>query len=154
MPLQRAEHFFRRGFACLGEGRASEAARHFLTAIQLEREQGVRRPEMRYLSHYGLALALSAGPGAEAVHACETAVAREPGNPDLHENLARVLLLAGERARGLQVAARGAVLDQEHAGLRSLLQGSERRARPALRFLTRDHPVNRVLGRLRASWMA
>jgi predicted Zn-dependent protease len=151
VPLLRAEQFFRKGYACLSEGRAAEAARHFLTAIQLEREHGVRRPEMRYLSHYGVALALSRGPSPEAIDACETAVERDPENPDLRENLARVLLLAGARGQGLRVASEGATLEPGHAGLRRLLRGSERRARPPVRFLGRDHLLNRLLGRLRAS---
>ena len=154
MPLQRAEQFFRRGFTTLHEERSAEAARDFLTAIQLEREHGVRRPEMRYLSYYGLALALSGRPGDEALHACETAAAREPENPDLRWNLAQVCLLAEKPARARQVAAQGLALDPGHPGLRSLLLRIDRRASPAVRFWTRDHPVNRVLGRLRASLRA
>jgi predicted Zn-dependent protease len=151
MPLQGAEQFFRRGVATLAEERAVEAARHFLTAMQLERQQGVRRPEMRYLSFYGLSLALARGPLREAIAACETAVTRQPENPDLHLNLARVYLAAGEPTRALRSATSGLALDPDHRGLRALLPAIERRRRPALRFLTRDHPVNRVLGRLRAS---
>jgi predicted Zn-dependent protease len=151
MPLQGAEQFFRKGVARLGEKRPVEAARHFLTAMQLEREHGVRRPEMRYLSFYGLSLALARGPLHEAIAACQTAAERQPENPDLHLNLARVYLLAGERERALHVAAGGLGRDPWHRELRFLLTASDRRQRPLLRFLRRDHPVNRLLGRLRAS---
>ena len=151
MPLQGAEQFFRRGVARLSEDRAAEAARHFLTAIQLEREHGVRRPEMRYLSYFGLSLALASGPMEEAVRACETAVARQPRNPDLHLNLARVHRVRGDAPSALRAAAAGLALDPGHGGLRSLVRAMERRRRPPLRFLTREHPVNRVLGRLRES---
>ena len=154
MPLQRAEQFFRKGLACLHEDRPQEAARHFLTAIQLEREQGVRTPQMRYLSHYGLALTLAHGAGPDARLASETAVEREPENPDLWWNAARVRLAAGSPQAALQAVARGLALDPDHGGLRALLRRLERRSRPAVRFLTRDHPVNRVLGRLRASLRA
>ena len=150
MPLQGAEHFFRKGMACLSD-HPGEAARHFLTAIQLERRQGVRRSEMRYLSYFGLASALAGGSLEEAVTACETAVGRQPGNPDLHANLARVHLMGGDPASALRTAAAGLAIDPEHRELRSLLRTGERRRRPPLRFLTRNHPVNRVLGRLRAS---
>ena len=151
MPLQRAEQFFRRGVARLSDGRAAEAARQFLNAMQLEREHGVRRPEMRYLSYFGLSLALARGSLEEAARACETAVTREPENPDLHLNLARVHLLAQDPARALRAAGAGLALDPAHRGLHALVRAVERRRRPPLRFLTRDHPVNRVLGRLRAS---
>lgn len=151
MPLQGAEQFFRKGVARLGEARAAEAARDFLSAMQLEREHGVRRPEMRYLSFYGLSLALAHGSLREAIVACETALGRQPENPDLHLNLARVYLLAGKPARALQAAAGGLRRDPSHRELRALVRACERRRRPPLRFLTRDHPVNRVLGRLRAS---
>ena len=154
MPLQRAEQFFRKGVGRLSEQRAAEAARHFLTAIQLEREHGVRRPEMRYLSYFGLSLALAEGSVQEAITVCETAVARQPENPDLHLNLARVHLTAGDPASALQAAEAGLALDPGHRELLSLLRAVDRRRRPPLRFLTRDHPVTRVLGRLRASLRA
>ena len=154
MPLQEAEQFFRRGVARLAENRADEAARHFLSAIQLERGRGVRWPEMRYLSYYGVALALARGPLPDALEACRTAVARQPENPDLHWNLGRVYVRAGDPARALQTVISGLGLDPSHRGLRALLRTLERRQRPALRFLTRDHPVNRVLGHLRASLRA
>jgi len=151
MPLQGAEHFFRKGMACLSDHRPGEAARHFLTAMQLERNQGVRRSEMRYLSYFGFASALAGGSLKEAVAACETAVGRQPGNPDLHANLARVHVLAGDLPSALRAAGAGLAIDPEHRELQSLLRAGERRRRPPLRFLPRNHPVNRVLGRLRAS---
>ena len=151
VPLQGAEQFFRRGVARLSDDRAAEAAHHFLSAMQLEREHGVRRPEMRYLSYFGLALALARGSREEALRACGTAVAREPDNPDLHLNLARVHLLAHDPASALRAAGTGLALDPAHRGLRRLVSTVERRRRPPLRFLTRDHPANRVLGRLRAA---
>ncbi|HEX5042380.1 MAG TPA: tetratricopeptide repeat protein [Candidatus Polarisedimenticolaceae bacterium] len=154
MPLQSAEQFFRRGVARLSEAHAAEAAHHFLTAIQLEREHGVRRPEMRYLSFFGLSLALAGGSLGEAIRACQTAVARDHENPDLHFNLARVHLLDGDPRSALRAAGAGLALDPAHRGLRSVVGAVERRRRPPLRFLTRDHPVNRVLGRLRASLRA
>ena len=154
MPLQDAEQFFRRGVARLAENRAGEAVHHFLSAMQLERERGVRRPEMRYLSYYGVAVALARGPLPEAMRACETAVEGQSDNPDLHLNLGRVYLRAGEPGRALQAVTSGLQLDPSHRALRALLRTIERRRRPPLRFLTRDHPVNRVLGRLRASLRA
>jgi predicted Zn-dependent protease len=137
--------------ARLSDDHAAEAAHHFLTAIRLEREHGVRRPEMRYLSCFGLSLALAGGSLEEALRACRTAVARDPENPDLHLNLARVHLQAKDAGSALQAAEAGLALDPAHRGLRALVSAVERRRRPPLRFLTRDHPVNRVLGRLRAS---
>lgn len=151
MPLQGAEQFFRRGVARLSDDRAAEAAHFFLSAMQLEREHGVRYPEMRYLSCFGLALALAGGSLEEALRACGTALERERDNPDLHLNLARVHLLAQDPSSALQAAVAGLALAPAHQGLRALMGAVERRRRPPLRFLTRDHPVNRVLGRLRAS---
>lgn len=151
MPLQHAEHFFRKGLACLDEGHPADAARQFLTAIQLERGQRIRRPEMRYLSFYGFSLALADGPSAEALRACETAVRRDPDNPDVRLNLGRVLALAGARTRALACAEAGLARSPGHRGLRELRVDLERRRPPAVGFLCRDHPVNRVLGRLRSS---
>src|SRR5262249_56470453 len=66
MPILSAENQFRQGLVALVDEDPKTAAERFRAAIQIERQRHVRRPQMRYLSYYGLSLALAHGPTQEA----------------------------------------------------------------------------------------
>src|SRR5262245_15867886 len=151
MPILDAENHFRKGLVSLVDGDASEAATQFQSAIQIERQRGVASPQMRYLSYYGLSLARARGASTEAIQACEIAARRDFFNPDLLLNLGRVYLMAGKTTRALAAFERGLALAPNHAALRSELIRSERRQPPPLSVLRREHPLNRWLGKIRAS---
>lgn len=151
MPILTAENHFRKGLVALVEGRPNEAAAQFHLAMKIEMERGVGRPQMRYLSYYGAALAEWKGATADAIQACETAARRDFFNPDLQLNLARVYRRAGKRTRALATIERGLQLAPRHRALRDELSNLDRRRRPPLPWLSRSHPANRMLGRARAS---
>ncbi len=151
MAILSAENLFRKGLAALSEGDSAEAVALFHAAIQYERRRGIGRPQMRYLSFYGLSLALSRGATAEAVRACEVAARSVQSTADLYLNLVKVYLLAGKVTRALEACEHGLRMDPRHRGLRAELEKADRRQIRALPFLKRAHPVNRWLGRLRAS---
>jgi predicted Zn-dependent protease len=106
---------------------------------------------MHYLSYYGLSMALAHRPSEHAIAACSKAVTVDPFDPALQHNLATVYVLARKPTRALAVLERALQLDPANAQLRSELARLDRRRQPPLRKLDRDHPVNRWLGRLRAS---
>ena len=147
-----AEQHFRRGRALL-ERRPREAVVHLREAVEQEKRGGVLRPQMRYLSYYGLSQAMAKGgrPTRESVQSCEAAAAQDPHDPDLLLNLARVYLLATKKTRGLAMCEKGLRFFPDHRGFRSLLDEVDRRASPVVPLLGRDHPLNRSLGRLRAT---
>ncbi|MDX1387916.1 MAG: tetratricopeptide repeat protein [Acidobacteriota bacterium] len=151
MPILSAENCFKKGLVALAAGRPSEASTLFEAAMAIERERGVGRPQMRYLSYYGLSLASVRHAGHDAVRACEEAVRREPFNPDLFLNLGKVYLRAGKHTRALEAFERGLRLDRRHRGLRAALAKADRRADPPIKGFGRSHPVNRLLGRIRYS---
>jgi hypothetical protein len=115
--------------------------------MQIERQNASSRPEMRYLSYYGYAHALAYGSSLESIRACETAARREFYNPELHLNLARVYAMSDKTTRALAALETGLRYHPDHAGLRAELVRLDRRAPPALGFLSRDHAVNVWLGR-------
>ena len=104
------------------EGDPAAAACHFQAAILIERQHGVSRPQMRYLSYYGLALAQSRGATPEAIQACETAARRDFFSPDLLLNLGRVYLLAGKTTKALATLERGVTIAPNHKTMRSKLE--------------------------------
>jgi hypothetical protein len=151
MPILSAENCFRRGLVSLVDGDPGSASNHFQSAIAIERQHGVTRPQMRYLSYYGLSLAQSRGATPDAIQACETASRRDFFNPDLLLNLARVYLLAGKTTKALVALERGLELAPAHKGLLAEHDRVDRREAPPLSMVSRSHPLNKLLGRLRWS---
>lgn len=149
MPILSSEIHFRKGLAALTEGKPQEAVEQFKQAILIERQRSVTRPQMRYVSFYGLALALANGATAEALQACERAARLDFYNPDLQFNLGKVYLMAGKTTRALMALERGHRLAPSHKGLKAAIAQVDRRGRTVLPFLRRSHPMNRLLGRMR-----
>lgn len=151
MPILASEIHFRKGLVALSGGDYVEAARHFKSAIAIERQRGVVSPQMRYLSYFGLASALAHGTTPEAIQACERAARTEFHNPELQLNLGRVYLMAGRTTKALVTFERGLRLDPHHQILREEFVRLDRRRSPILPFLGRSHPMNRWLGKMRHS---
>jgi tetratricopeptide (TPR) repeat protein len=154
MPILSAEIQFKKGLAAFVDEQFAEAAAAFRQAIEIDRQRNVRSPEARYLSYYGLSLAKQFGPGPESIQACETAAAREPHNPNLALNLGRVYAMVGRTTRALECFEGGLRMAPSHRSLRRELTQTDRRARPVLPGLGRNHVVNRWLGGLRSRWLA
>jgi len=147
-----ADTHFRRGIAALNGRDAARAAAHFEEAICAERLAGAIRPRARFLSYYGLSRALANGATRESIQACELALARDSLDPTMHLNLARVYLVAHRTSRALEILERACSLHPGDLALESLLARVDRRLPPVIVGLGRDHPVNRVLGRVRTGF--
>lgn len=148
MLVRPAEQSFTKGLEALAHGEGVKALALFEAAIRLDRQFRAERPQPRYLSYYGLCLGLESRRWKEAVDLCREALATESYNPDLHLNLARVLLAAGRRKEGFEVLRRGLEVDDQHEGLRRAVTAMGSRRRPPLPFLARSHPLNRLLGKM------
>lgn len=150
MLVANAENSFRQGIQAMRTRRTVEALALFEAAIEIERRAGVRSIQPRYLSHYGLLLAVEARRCHEGIYFCREATAREHYNPDLFLNLSRACLAAGRRREAVEALDSGLRLQPEHAGLRALGTRMGRRKSPVIPFLSRNNPLNVFLGRLRS----
>jgi predicted Zn-dependent protease len=149
MVIQPAEECFRKGLQALTERRGREAMAMFESALELERRTHGGRPQARYLSYYGLSLGLETNHMHEALRFCREAVTLESYNPDIRCNLARVLLRVGRRKEAHKSLKLGLALQGNHPGIIEVLKELGLRRRPVLPFLSRRHPVNVMLGRMR-----
>ncbi len=138
-----AEEYFERGRALLANGDRAAAFEHFRTAHQLDPSQA------RYRSFFGLGLALVERRFDRALDLCRAAAKEEFFNPDAYHNLARVHLAFGFKAEGIRYLRRGLMLDPAHGGILEEMRNLGVRRQPVLRFLPRQHAINRLLGRLR-----
>jgi len=154
MAWTESEREFRCGLCFLEKQSYASAEARFSKAIELERSVGVVRPQMRYLSYYALARALARRPTPEEVKLCAKAAAEDDFDPNLQLNLGKVYLLAGKTAKALKAFQTGLRLDPTHPRLNIIMAQADRRSKPSLPSLGRDHPINRTLGRLRASLFA
>ena len=150
MLVPSAEESYVRGLRALSGGRGKEALALFEAAIRIAWRGRGLRPQARYLSYYGLCLALVWNENREGLRCCREAVTLEGYNPDIRCNLGRVLLNAGRRAEAYRCFVRGLRLEGDHPTIRSALRSMGIRSRPALPFLARSNPLNLFLGRLRA----
>jgi tetratricopeptide (TPR) repeat protein len=147
---QISERHFHVGLSLLAQGKYSDAAVQFQAAIASEKQGQVLRPQMQYRSYYGLCRALSRGAKLEDVKLCEMAAEADHFDPVLLLNLGRVYLRAGKTTRALRTFRRGLQLDPLNEELLAAFRHADRRRSPVIRTLSRDHGLNRSLGRLRA----
>jgi len=150
VDIQRDGHF-RRGLDSFDRGEWGMALASFESALRAERGAGALNPDLRLLSFYGLALLRAGHSSREAVRACEAATRRGGADPILTLNLARVYAETGRRSLALSVLERGRREFPSHGGIAGELARLDRRSAPSIRFLSRNHPANVALGKLRAS---
>jgi tetratricopeptide (TPR) repeat protein len=150
MTERTSENAFNKGLSAVGRRDYLEALAYFEASMQLGKVSGTP-PPMKYLSYYGLCLAMTSQRINEARRICEQAIEVEFYNPDLYLNLGRVYLKEGERGQAFGAFVRGLQLNPRHAALVRELRRLGIRRRPVLGFLRRNNPLNRMLGLLRAS---
>lgn len=148
MVNRPAEEAYSRGLDALTHGRGREALALFEAAIEIEKRNGVARPQARYLSYYGLCLAVEKRQLNEGIRFCRQALEQEFFNPDLCCNLGRLLFRAGRRKDAYEVLVKGYSLQPNHQGIFEELSRMGVRRRPVLGFLSRKNPLNVVLGRM------
>lgn len=151
MPTLSAENAFKKGLSALVEQRPEDASEQFRKALDLQKQHGGRRLDMRYLSYYGLSLARAGLSKRIALQACRTAAKKNGEDPLLHLNLGRVYLICGKLVPAFQALEKGLALAPDSEPLRKELARIERRRPAVVSFLPRSHPVNHWLGRMTAS---
>jgi tetratricopeptide (TPR) repeat protein len=140
------EEHFTRGLALLEAGHP-EAFEHLTRAYLADPESPRRR------SAYALGLALLRGQFVAGIELARRAVQEACGDPDLYLDLARIHLALGAKAEAVRNLRRGLMVAPEHPRLNGELAKLGLRRTPPLRFLPRNHVLNRGLGRLQ-NWLA
>lgn len=102
-----------------------------------------------YLSYLGL-VKVCLGEH-EGIKLCRRAVHLERFNGDVYHNLACAELKLNERRSAMEILRSGLLIEPNHPGLNDMHNKMCSRKRPVMRFLSRDNPVNRVIGKIRHS---
>jgi tetratricopeptide (TPR) repeat protein len=113
-----------------------------------DRKEGRPLPALVY-SYLGYGIALRQQRVQEGLKLCQHAIKVEFYQAENYLNLARTLLLAGQRRPAVRSVADGLKVEPDHAGLLDLQAEIGVRRRPVLPFLNRRNPLNLLLGKLR-----
>lgn len=103
----------------------------------------------RGLSYFGVCLALVQRKFKVAIDLCRRAIDLEFYNGSHYANLARVYLAAGQRKKALETVESGLKVAPEHESVLAVRAMIGVRARPAVPFLDRSHPINVTIGQAR-----
>jgi tetratricopeptide (TPR) repeat protein len=101
------------------------------------------------LSYFGLALAVMQKKMKLAIDLCRRAIDLEFYNGDHYANLARVYIVGGNRKKALETIDEGLRHSPGHDYLKAVRESMGVRARPAVPFLDRAHPINVSIGQAR-----
>jgi tetratricopeptide (TPR) repeat protein len=101
------------------------------------------------LSYFGLCVALVQKKYKSAIDLCKRALELEFYNGDHYINLMKVYIAAGNRKKALETVGSGLKLHPEDEALLHARRSLGVRARPAVPFLDRSHPINVTLGQAR-----
>jgi Tfp pilus assembly protein PilF len=118
-------------------------------AILLEDMEATERDDPRVEAFLGASRALASGRLRPGMEACVRALKRAFYIPDIYCALGLLLIRGGNRAKAHAVYQRGLRIDPNHPVLNARVQEMGVRRRPLLRFLSRSHPANRLVGMLR-----
>jgi tetratricopeptide (TPR) repeat protein len=147
--ISASEVAWRNGVQFLERRNYKDSIALFQQAIDLERQEGVKSPRMKYVSYLGLAITLSQGKSEEGLKLCEQAVKREFFDPDLYCNLGVVYLRHRMKSPAFEAFQKGLNLKPGHRRILEELEKYDHRSEPVFAFLPRGHAVNRLAGQLR-----
>ena len=119
-----------------------------LSAVAQQQKKPGELPS-RYYSFLGYGMALRQKRIDEGIKLCRYAVKKEFFQPENYLNLARVYLLAERRDAAYKAILKGLKVDPDFPELVALRRSMGERQLPALPFLARSNPLNRLLGSIR-----
>ena len=134
---------FKQGIEFLESRSISNANKSFQLAFKsINKDHSLHNT---YLSYFGLAKTLDGD--YQGVDLCRQAVNLEFSNGDVFLNLARAEWFCENRKNTIVALQTGLEVDYQHGGLQLLQQKIGVRRRKSIPFLSRNHLLNRKLGR-------
>lgn len=137
-----SQELFRRAEACIVRGNFEKAEALLADTVKISPENPT------YLSYYGLCVGMLGDLG-EAEKYCLKAVKLSPSNPIILVNLGRILLEQGYRKEARDQFSRAYAIDNTNSAAALELSGMGVRRQPILPFISRNHPLNMILGKMR-----
>lgn len=151
MLCKPAESAFREGIQEFKNENYMDALVHLEAAIEIDKKYNKKVTQAKYLSFYGLCLSIATDNLKEAIQFCRKAVELEFYNADLFHNLGLVYLLSGNRKDAHQTFIEGLKMQNNHREILLELKKMGVRKKPPLPFLSRNHFLNKISGKIIAA---
>jgi len=149
MIYKPAEVSFRKGVEALKSKRQqTEAMAFFEASLLLDSRAQKSSGQPRYRSYYGLCLSSTKGRMKEALKLCRKACEDEFYNYEVWFNLGKVEREAGNQFKAHKALVRALRLSPSKGEIKAELKRLGLRRPPVITFLSRDHLLNRILGRI------
>ncbi|MBT1074978.1 tetratricopeptide repeat protein [Geobacter grbiciae] len=142
METSRVEEWFERGVEALGHDQVYLARSCFEHVARVNRHPAAS-------SYLALCQAKTRGKFSDAIALAREAIAREPHNPLLYQNLGRIYCLAGMRMEAVEILREGVRRGAGEEAVAELNRIGTRK-QPPFRRLHRNHPLNKYVGKLLA----
>lgn len=134
---------FHKGIQYLNQRLISQAEKHFNRALNLA---SIEHPCLnKYVSYLGFVRVLIGD--SESITLCREAADCEIRDGDIFLNLARAELFCDNRYAAIRAIKKGLSIDFTHAGLQELFSQIGRQRKNFVPFLSRNHPINSLIGR-------
>ncbi|PYQ11495.1 MAG: hypothetical protein DMH00_08030 [Acidobacteria bacterium] len=150
LDTEGADHLSQGRQFALGGDYAS-ALRSFQQAVSDLPFEGGLMVRPQFLSHYGAALALASGRREEGRRLCERSIQLEPYELEHYLNLGRIHQSSGDRSAAFIAFDRGLAIHPDHPLLLAERRKMDRRRFLPIPALSRDHMLNRYLGKILAT---
>src|SRR5207245_8791868 len=134
---------FKTGLTLLRDNYANKALPHMRRAVDLEKNNP------HYMSYLGVVLARSEEKWAEAEKLCDSAVRLKRNQAQLYLNLAEIYATARRRDDAVETLQAGLKYARRDVRLNLAINRLVQRRAPVFTFLSRRHPLNRQIGRIR-----
>ena len=141
MPAESHQRTFQQGLQYLRQNHLAEASNAFRALFKTEPD------EPCYLSYYGLIVALHEKNFQDGINFCRAAILRASCEAELYVNLCRVYARGGQRKKALETLVEGLKFASDKPSILTEMRRMGCRRKPVLRFLPRDHFLNKSLGK-------
>ena len=105
-----------------------------------------------FYSYLGYGIARCQGKVKEGLKLCKHSIKVEFYEPENYLNLARTCILGKDRPGAVRAVRDGLKVDPQNLDLLTLYRDLGIRKEPVLPFLSRNNPLNQLLGRIRAAF--
>ncbi len=145
-PFVDLQGLAERGVGFCREGDWDRGLMMLLRVAELK-EKSLELPGL-YYSYLGYGLARYQHRLKEGLALCEHAIKVQFFQPENYLNLGRTRMLVDDRKGAVEAIQQGLRIDPTNEALLAFEKKMGKRKPPVLRFLSRDNPINRLLGNL------
>ena len=140
MNSSEAEKLFSKGLEFLSEGNTLSALSFFEKSLNIKDNPSV-------WSYYAFCIAKERGQITKSISLCVDAIKKQPDNSSHYLNLGRIYLFINNKKDAITIFREG-LNQQSNQQIIEELNRLMTRKPPVIRFLDRNNPINKYLGRL------